>query len=522
MKLAAIFKDGMVLQRNAEVSIFGESTSEEMVYITIDDIRVEEKVNAGKWIIKLPPHAEGGPFEMKITSDNDEVIIRDILYGEVWLNNGQSNIELELKDCQDGPEIIQTANLPEIRYYHVPKLPLVNEELFEAEKDTCWNSITDKDFGDVSGIGYFYAKKLYEKLGVPIGMIDCYQGGSSITCWLEDSRLGNVTSGREVQQRVKDYYSGKTEAEIAKIEDDYNALANKFDETIAEATKKNPDISMDELIDLAGYYPWPPPITPWSMFRPSGLIESMLKRIVPYTIKGIVYYQGEEDSIKNLEFYEKTGKNEYYYLLLKELISQYRDLFGNKELPFIYFQLPMFIEHRREDLRDWATIREAQQMVEDDVKGAYLSSLIDLGEYNNVHPVDKETPGNRVSDVLFEKVYGLEGYHDMKAQGINKLNDKIYINLSGTYGEVRTQKNSLIDHRNETPEKEEADHIYGLEVRKEDGKWYVPKAHIDKETIVIEDADEIKWVRYGFFNYGKVNVYNKKGLPLRQFSIEVK
>ena len=104
MKLAPIFTDHMVLQRDKTACIFGESEKKDVVKISIDDINVEQEINAGKWIVELPPHAAGGPFRMSISSEEGETILEDVLYGDVWLDNGQSNIEFMLEEAEGGTE----------------------------------------------------------------------------------------------------------------------------------------------------------------------------------------------------------------------------------------------------------------------------------------------------------------------------------------------------------------------------------------------------------------------------------
>ncbi|MBR6294838.1 MAG: hypothetical protein IKR54_09635, partial [Lachnospiraceae bacterium] len=265
-------------------------------------------------------------------------------------------------------------------------------------------------------------------------------------------------------------------------------------------------------------------------FRPSGLYHTMLKRIMPYTSRGLLYYQGEEDS----------GKASGYCTLLKELIDEFRTGFSDDALPVVILQLPMFISRNTEDMRDWAYLREAQSKAVSETEGTCLIPLIDLGEYDNVHPVDKKTPGERTeTEVLYEiykdKNAGAPHAEFDYAENINK---GVLLHFRNTLGKLILKDNELIDLRNET--KNAADHIYGFEVRLAGEENYiVPEAEIKGDTVLLSVADprdtmpmsaddpkdtallsstrNIEEIRYGFFNYGKVNLCNGAGLPVAPF-----
>lgn len=573
MRLAAIFSDHMVMQRDKDNYIFGESEKDERITVSIDDISVSEDVKVGSWSFKIPAHKAGGPYDMTIEAevidesvigdavddkDGDRTspgeaagegrakspapekttkVIHDVLYGEVWLDNGQSNIEFELQNARGGQEELAMAAFPEIRYFKSIKTPVVDEEVLKAEESLVWHKLTDGDFAELSGVGYYYAVKLYKELGVPIGMIDCYQGGSSITCWLEHGILEEMPEGKVYLDEFAEATKGQTEEDYNKALNEYNAMVEKHLTLANKAKQENPDITQEELDEIAGCYPWPPPVGLKSAFRPGGLIETMMKRVAPYTVKGIIYYQGEEDAIKNYKQYEQTGVNSMYENLLVRLMEEYRELFDDKDLPIAVLQLPMFIARNEEDMRDWAYLREAQEKAVLRMKDSkvILVSLIDAGEYDNVHPVDKKTPGVRTAVEVLSEIYDNEdaGAVDMQLESAKRDGSGIELSFSRTYGEVVLEENELIDLRKEGVGKESAEiegtgkeaehsgHIYGFEVSTDGKDYYVPESFVEGEHIRIKNTKSVKYIRYGFFNYGKVNVYNKKGMPLRPFSIEL-
>ena len=536
LKLAAIFSDNMVLQRDYAVRVFGDTDKEEVISISIDDIQISEKINPGKWEVVLPAHKAGGPFDMTISTIDDNkkaeaiTMIKNILYGEVWINNGQSNIEFELKDARGGAEEIKNADYPDIRYFKCIKAPVIDDAFLEEESKLSWKSVTNEQFSDISAIGYYYATLIHDTLGVPVGLIDCYLGGTSISCWMEMDTMKQLPEAKDYLDEYNKIIKDQTAEDYENTVKEYYKRVEVFLEKEAAALKADPDISPDELGKITGIYPWPPPLGRTSEYRPGGLIETMFKRIAPFTVRGLVYYQGEEDAHRNYEKCMKTGENSQYAKLLIKLISEYRRLLKNPDMPVCILQLTMFLEKNCEDNRDWAYLREAQELAVVETNNAHLVSLIDCGEYGNVHPLDKKLPGERTAKVMLDKVYGTAGIEsgDAYLTWIRYRDNRLVIKMHNTYGGLKLGENELTDYRGEITDnslehssEEQQNHIYGLEVSLDGETWYIPDAHIEGDTIVIKDDRSIDEVRYGFFNYGKVNVYNNAGIPLRPFRAKV-
>lgn len=537
MKLAAIFSDGMILQREKEVYVLGESDKSEEISIEIDDIRVCSVVRPGRWSIRLPAHAAGGPYEMVVRGEN-VITIKDVLYGEVWLDNGQSNIEFELQNSLGGMEEVRKADYSDIRYFKAIKAPVIDDGFLEEEKKLSWHRCQNGDFLGMSGIGYFFAQKLHEYLGIPIGIVDCYQGGTSISCWLEEEILESIPEGESYLKEFENLTKGQSEEEYLKLLTTYNRMVASHLKRAEEAKRTNPKITPEELEKVAGEYPWPPPMGLKSAFRPGGLIETMVKRIAPFTVRGIIYYQGEEDAEKNYEWIKsEDALNDMnykgmYQKLLEKLAAEYRGLFMEENLPIVVVQLPMYKSRKDEDVRKWAYIREAQSAVCSELNSMFLAPLIDLGEYDNVHPVDKKSPGQRIASEVLLKIYQRNdvGATHMTLSGISRFSGGVVLNFENTYGGVVLMHNELLDIRQENSGVRE-DHVFGFEIAIsqsgtcDDEKsliWKVPdEIEIDKERVIIRESREIKEVRYGFFDYGKVNVYNARCVPLAPFRVAV-
>ena len=519
IKLASIFTDNMILQRKKPVTIFGKADETARITVSLDTLTVSAVISPGDWQINLPEHEAGGPFILNIVEEAADGSImevanlKNVMFGEVWILNGQSNIEFELRNCSTGKEELENAAFPDIRFYNVPKTAEQEETDMPAgpeDTDTPagpeqtaegWQSCTEGAFGEMSAIGYYMAVWLHEELKVPVGIIDCYLGGSSISCWLSEENLESCEEGKEILKEYHELVDDLTDEEYDAELAEYNAEVEKV-------------VQSGE-----GDYPWPPPMGRKSLYRPCGVYKGMVLRTAPYTVKGLVYYQGEED----------TDKKDKYGVLLMRLIMQYRKFWGN-DLNCLIVQLPMFIEKNAAgDDRSWAEIRGVQAAARMLLPDIFTTSLIDLGEYDNVHPVDKKTPGIRIADTLLEGVYASGGASDMKCSAALRKDGKVYISFVNTYGEVKPAKNDLLDYRCETESDDEPlrrtgwreGYIYGLEASTDGEEWFVPEARIVDDKIEIADSLKVCYVRYGFFNYGRVNIYNAKDRPLMPFVIEV-
>ena len=516
MRLAGIFSDHMILQREKEVRVFGDAEDGHRIRVEIDGLTSDALAKDGRFVVRLPKHPAGGPYIMTVTeetagtpSENSKIVLQDIYFGEVWIDNGQSNIEFEIQNARGGREELETADLPMVRYFKCIKTPVIDDDVIEQEKWQQWKPLTGGQFRDMSGVAYFFAKKLHAALGVPVGIVDCYQGGTSISCWLSEERLSRYPEGRVYQEDFAAAIQGQSEEDYDRLLLEYNAMVEKHLRLSQEAKEKNPDISPEELSAVAGDYPWPPPQGLRSAFRPGGLYHTMLERIAPFAARGILYYQGEEDSPK------ASG----YAVLLSELIREFRDLFEDEALPVTILQLPMFIGRNCEDMRDWAYLREAQEQAVLGARDTILVPLIDCGEYDNVHPLDKKTPGERTAQEVLDSVYGnhKDGGRSMRVREVQWKRSEVEIHFANTYGSIRIGENELFDLRKEKGGKEAA-HVYGFEVHqvgRED--WVVPRVVLEQEAVRLQTDQPIDGIRYGFFNYGKVNLYNAEGLPLCPF-----
>lgn len=533
LKTSAIFKDGMVLQRNAVVKVFGR-TDYDSVEVHFWGKTYKANIDGSEWIAEVETAEAGRNLEMTITgrniqtdksgSEEEQLIIRDILLGDVWLAGGQSNMELELRNSQNGESVAADADYNEIRFYNVPKIPFEGEELEEAENNTTWNPVKGDACRYMSAVAYYFATRIHKETGVPIGIIDCYWGGTSATCWVERESLKDVL---EVQGYVGEWdeiCNSKSDDDYDRELNEYNEKVNKWVEIEAQVKCDNPAAEFKDVVAAAGDYPWPPPKGNKAALRPFGLHKTMVSRISPYTIKGIIYYQAEEDA-------ERAA---YYSKLNSAVINQWRSDFSgadvNEAIPFYLTQLPMFISEGCEDDKVWCELRRQQEQCSIENENTHVATIIDCGEFNNIHPIDKKTPGNRLAEQALEYTYR----HEAGAKNLKLLqsvfhNNVCEITFDNTFEGLcykmsnGTRLTSQVEESIELGDGEVCtDKLYGFEVSQDGINFFRPEvvSYINRLELKSKTEEAITDVRYAWTNYGVANVYSGAGLPLMPFWIK--
>ncbi len=220
IKLPKLVSDGMILQRDQELKIWGWSSPFELIEIRMGKIMFTTKADEhGNWLVNLPKQKAGGPFVMNFKGKN-ELSIKDIYFGDVFLCAGQSNMQLWMGRLKyTYPKEIQSANFPLIRQFKVP-----NEYAFKVPKfdfsEGLWQSVNANTIQDFSGVGYFFAKELFQKHHIPIGIINSSLGGSPIESWMSESALKDFPEAYAELQKFKN-------DDLIKQIEQHNALQNK-------------------------------------------------------------------------------------------------------------------------------------------------------------------------------------------------------------------------------------------------------------------------------------------------------
>ncbi|MFH1513041.1 MAG: sialate O-acetylesterase [Bacillota bacterium] len=490
LRLAAVFSDHMVLSRDQNIRIFGEAAQGAHIALTLAGQRAETAARQGRFEAVFAPLRAGGPHTLTVTDSVTTLTFSDVMIGDVYLAGGQSNMEMGLEQSENGPELVKTLNNPMIRYCNFPHVAWPDDDALNRERSMRWKALAPDTCGDISAVACHFALNLQPELGVPIGIIGCNWGGTSVVCWMDERALRETAAGDRLFLEYSARVAGKTDAQYDAEMKAYDAEFQAWWSRILKARESSPGITGQELNETVGPGPWPQPEGRKSGYHPAGLAGTMLKRIAPYTLTGFLFYQGEED----------TKHPHVYRTLLTAMIAFWRDVFLDPALPFLFVQLPMFIARGEEDFKNWPPLRQAQEQVYQDVRNTGLAVLIDCGEFDNIHPRDKKTVGYRLYLQALKVVYRRDVRADSpRALSIRREGDSLVIGLSEP---VRATGEAAL-----------------FELAGEDGVFHPAQAKIEGQTLRLlsKAVPAPVSARYAWVNFGAVRVSGLSGLPLAPF-----
>lgn len=474
--VADVFTDHMVLQRNAIIKIWGEAQNGSLVEVRFAGQLRKVKAIQGKWQVTLKTGEAGGPYKLDIINGNNKVSFQDVLIGDVWLAGGQSNMEFALRRVKDAQKEISSADYPQIRYYKVPRKFYPEHEVSKAS----WRVCSPQTAPEFSAIAYYFSRNIHKELNIPIGIIQIPVGGTTVEAWTSRSLLMSDKDFRPIVQHydsiVNSYGS-----------DGYEKLYNRYVSSLAEYHQLNAE--QKKYIDK--------PVEPMgrkNFHRPIGLSETMLNTVIPYTLKGFLFYQGESN----------TARGAQYRKLFPAMINEWRTAWGQGDIPFLFIQLPRF----ETKTRYWYELREAQYLTSHHVKNTAMVVAFDQGNPKDIHPIVKDTVGWRLSQLALGKVYGKK----VVCQGpeFKKMTKTADGSLLLDFANAGT---GLVS-------KDNAATLSGFTVAGKDGKFYPAEAIIVgknqvkvKNNLVTTPVD----VRYLWVNSADMNLFNKEGFPAFPF-----
>lgn len=493
---SSMFGDGMVLQRGKNICVFGTGEDGVIVRAELCGFTMSCVVTNGRWKVVFPPMGACRHMNMTLTDaeTGDFYHFTNVAIGEVWLAGGQSNMELELCNCKGGMDAIENDEANDVRYYYFPKRTLLDPDHNELMQKAGWAEFADKESAKHwSAVAYFCAKEMSEYLDVTVGIIGCNWGGTSASCWLDRqySRGGAAVYFDEYDA----YMEGRTVDEAIADYREYQKYQEEWDKRSAEYMKAHPNALWSEMAAACGEYKYPGPPAPCNPCSPGVLFDSMVQFVAPYTLGGVLWYQGETDEIHP----------HAYYTLLTQLIRNWRETWHDDQLPFVIGQLPMYAGGSP-DGESWSLIREAQMRVYDTIKNTGIAVLIDCGERDNIHPTDKKPVGHRFAMQALDMVYGgCDGAFAPMIKNAIWRGDTVELQFNYARGGFKI-KGDIED---------------GFEVCGEDGIYHPAYVDISGERIFVssEDIQNPCGVRYLWKNYAEVHIYGAFGLPLAPFRI---
>lgn len=620
IKLPQLISDGVVLQRDAEVKLWGCASPNETIELTFkDDIYTTQSDGEGNWSIILPKQPAGGPFEMHFKGRNT-ITLRNVMFGDVWVCSGQSNMELTMERIKEKySQIIKTSKNEYIRHFTVPDKYDFKLEHSDLDGGT-WKSADPDNVLDFSAVAYFFAKELYEKYQVPIGLINAALGGSPIESWMSEDALKPFPAAyNELQKFKNDSLIAHIEASDKKRIYSWYSLLHQKDKGLITSTKwyeetmddndweemeipgywanhsigdangvvwfrkkidvpasmigKPAKLWLGRIVDqdyayLNGYlfgttsYQYPPrrysvdpdllkegenilviriinqsgkggfvldkpyylaagedtidlkgkwkyktgtvmePLESQTFIRwkPAGLYNRMIAPLLNFNIKGVIWYQGESN----------TGNPSLYYKTFPAMIANWRKNWDQGDFPFIYVQLTNFMEVKdKPEESKWAELRNAQLKTLS-VPNTGMAVAIDLGEWNDIHPLNKKDVGKRLALLAKKMAYNEK---NINASGpipafADFLNDKVIITFKNPEVGIMAKGGDSLRH-------------FAISNEGENFVW--AKTEINGNRIIVwnEKIQNPTVVRYAWAdNPQSANLYSKEGLPASPFEIK--
>jgi sialate O-acetylesterase len=478
IQLASPFTSHMVLQCDMPVPVWGTAEPGEVVTVEFAGQKKTARADAdGKWSVKLDAmrvSAEGRAFTVSGARGAQPVRLEDVLVGEVWLASGQSNMDFSVAMTEKFYFAGVTNEAAEVAAANYPNLRMFRGE-WTRSYTPCntvagtWKVCTPENVREFSAVGYFFARDLQKELKVPVGIVTLTYGASTVQAWIRREAI----AAHPKLKPVLDEFDAKMQAYVPPTEEELKRWQAAVDR--AGADGKRPPRR-------------PKPNPDQDQHNPTVLFNGMIAPVVPFAIRGVLWYQGE--SI--------TGPRDLFPLWNETLISDWRKLWG-RELPFYFCQLAALRNNSNgPQVREWQA--EALKLPK-----TAMAVTIDIGDEKNVHPKNKQDVGDRLTRIALANVYGRKleysgpVYESMKAKG-----NAIRLKFSHPGGGLVAKNGPL----------------QTFEVAGADGKFVPAEAKIDGDTVLVSNASVTNAVavRYAWSSYPEgCNLYNAAGLPAPPF-----
>ncbi|MCA9186251.1 MAG: sialate O-acetylesterase [Pirellulaceae bacterium] len=482
--LPTIIGDHMVLQRDVPLPIWGWAAVGETVTVKIAGQTMTSKAGEdGRWQVTLKPLSVGDPLTMTVSCPDKTITVEDILVGEVWLCSGQSNMQWAVAQVNSPDLELAAANYPEIRLItneiEGTQLPLDD---FEGGWQAC-NSQTASGF---SAVGYFFGRRLHQVLGCPIGLIDNAWGGSSCEAWIRRDLMSDEGMYGPLMQR----WAATEEEHLAKEDQQkYETELSAWHEARDAAHKAGKP---------APARPRPPQSPLSQQHRPGNLYNARILPLVPFAIRGAIWYQGESNA----------GRAYQYRDMFPLMIQNWRDTWQQGEFPFYWVQLADFkAESAEPGESDWAELREAQTMTLNKLKQTGEAVIIDIGEGKDIHPRNKQDVGDRLARWALAGPYGKSSIQSQSPtfKSMEAKDGKVVVTFDHVGGGLSTF---------------DVNETRGFAIAGEDHKWVSANGKVvgrDQVELSAEGVTKAVAVRYAWADNPVCNLFSREGLPATPF-----
>ena len=470
LSLSPLYTDGMVIQRNKPIVFRGKANAGETVKVNFNGHMLSAITNdAGKWKITFPAEKAGGPYKAQISTKKEKLTIKDIYVGEVWLCSGQSNMELPVNAVQSKTQDLNEADC-QTRLHLFNMSAIYPTTAVAWSTNACdsvnrhqylhigpWRNCSRESLDGFSAVAYHFGKKLADSLQVPVGIICNAVGGTTTESWIDRHTLE-----QRMPAILRDWYHGDFGMKWAR-----------------ERALQNISISKNPL----QRHP----------YAPAYMFETGMLPLKGYSIKGVVWYQGESNA-HNMELHER---------LFPMLQKSWRNFFHNPELPFYFVQLSSL------NRPSWPRFRDSQRRMASRLRNTWMVVTTDVGDSLDVHYTNKKPVGERL---------GLQALHHSYDYNIES-DGPICHSVSAKDNGLELQ----FIHAKSLSAK--GDRLIGFEVAGADGIYYPAEAQItSSNTILVRSSSVTRplYVRYGWQPFTRANLVNEAGLPCSTFQWAVK
>jgi sialate O-acetylesterase len=475
VKLPAIFSDHAVLQREATVPVWGTAAAGEEVTVGVAGKTQSTKAAAdGKWSVRFEKLEAGGPHELSVRGAN-AITVKDVLIGEVWLGSGQSNMAMTVNRAQDFEAEKAAATTPEIRVFTVKS---VAAQEAQTDCEGTWVVCSPDTVGMFSATAFFFGREIHRELKVPVGLINSSVGGTPIESWISPEAQSSAPE-------LKAFFAAQSAAAVVI---DMEAAKAKYEKDLAAWKETAKKLKAER--KPVGRAPQDPTVLRERKSNYGGLFNGKIAPLIPYAIRGALWYQGEANS--------GNTKAEFYQYQLPLLIKDWRARWGY-DFPFAWVQLPNFTA--RGD--GWCVVREAMLKTLS-VPKTGMAVTLDVGMEKNIHPVNKQAVGHRLAQWALGDVYGkkvstsgpLLAKHEVRGSDV-------VLSFTHTDGGLKAKGGEL----------------KSFVIAGDDKQWHDAKARIEGDSIIVSSADVSKpvAVRYAWKDNPEATLFNGSGLPASQF-----
>lgn len=485
LKLNPLFTPNMVLQRDRLIPVWGSADAGETVTVSLGKTQATATADAaGHWEALLLPQQATTGLTLTVTGKNT-VVLPNVAVGDVWVCSGQSNMEFPVARSKGAAADIAAAKFPQIRLFTVARNAMGEPQ---TEVKGHWDVCTPETVKGFSAVGFFFGRELHQKLGIPIGLIHSSWGGTPAEAWTSRAALEASPDLSPIVTRWD------------KIVADFPAALEKYQKEALVKWQADADKAK------AAGQPEPrkpaEPTSPYSANRAANLFNGMIAPLIPFGIKGVIWYQGESN----------TGNPEQYRTLFPTMIRDWRSRWGQDVFPFYWVQLANYQGVQKEPVEPggWPMLREAQTRTLP-LPQTGMALAIDLADADNpgdIHPKNKQDVGKRLALVALAKTYG----------GTNPYSGPVFDTMEVTGGKAR-----LTFKMTDGGLKARGEKLTGFAISGADGVWKWADASIDGSSVVLSSTEVAVpvAVRYDWANNPIGNLYNGAGLPAVPFRTDV-